>query len=149
MLAPAALSIALYVAFNVSGRVLAPWLKGETTNDMLTDALGSPAMLKWPAAGLASAIPWAPWPGNTLPNTKFRSAATVIGRNTLAVTFMVALFWACAVATPAATSARARTATFVAVCIWVLLLWRQSVVLRYRHTTQGQDICPPVQILDN
>src|SRR5207247_7566014 len=70
-------------------------------------------------------------------------AATVIGRNTLAVTFMLALFWACPVAAPAATSARARTATFVAVCIWLLLLWRQSVVLRYRHTTQRQDVCPP------
>src|SRR6266566_2141240 len=107
MLVPAALSTVLYVAFKVSGRVLAPWLR------------------------------------DTLPNTKFRSAATVIGRNTLAVTFMVALFWACAVVAPAATSVRARTATFVAVCIWVLLLWRQSVVLRYRHTAQRQDTCPP------
>src|SRR2546429_8389680 len=38
---------------------------------------------------------------------------------------MLALFWARPVAAPAATSTRARPATFVAVCIWVLLLWRQ------------------------
>src|SRR5437899_10899758 len=102
MLVPAALSTVLYVAFKVSGRVLAPWLRGETTNAMLTDALGSPVMLKWPAAGLPSAIPWAPWPGNTLPNTKCRSAATVLGRDTLAVHVLAALLWACARVPPAA-----------------------------------------------
>src|SRR5256886_14639049 len=141
VLVPAALSTVVYVAFKVSGRVLAPWLRGDTPNDMLTDALGSPVMAKWPAAGLASAIPWAPWPGNTLPNTKLRSAATVIGRNTLAVTFMVALFWACAVVAPAATSARARTATFVAVCIWVLLLWRRSEEHTPELQSQSNLVC--------
>src|SRR2546430_15875398 len=103
MLVPAALSTVLYVAFKVSGRVLAPWLRGETTNAMLTDALGSPVMLKWPAAGPPNALPRAPPAGDTVPDTHVPPAAAANGARPIGATVLGPVFLACGGGAPAGT----------------------------------------------